>query len=176
MQDVNVLVAFWSRTGATEKLGLAAALGAVQARANIRLRWLREDVDARALAEFPGWRENRERMDREYVPPREADLAWADALIMGAPARAKLPGPEFQSCFELLRAVQVKGQLRCRVGAAVISGAGPNDSALPTIYASLAVVGMILVPPPFGSVADAVQAARAHGRRVTEVARALKGL
>ena len=41
-QDVNVLVVFWSRTGVTEKLALAAALGAVQANANIRFRWLRE--------------------------------------------------------------------------------------------------------------------------------------
>jgi hypothetical protein len=40
-QDINVLVTFWSRTGVTEKLALAAALGAVQAKANIRLRWLR---------------------------------------------------------------------------------------------------------------------------------------
>lgn len=171
-----MLVTFWSRTGRTEKLALAAALGAVQARANIRLRWLREDVDERLVGEVPGWSENRERMSGEYVAPREADLAWADAVIVGAPARAELAGPEFQAYFELLRGAHGKGQLHSRAGAAVISGAGANDCALPGVYEALARLDLILVPAHYGSEADALQAARAHGRRVTEVARALKAL
>jgi NAD(P)H dehydrogenase (quinone) len=84
MQDMNVLVVFHSRTGVTEKLALAAAVGAVQAKANIRLRWLREAVDDRTVAAVPGWKENRERMEREYIAPREVDAEWADAIVIGA--------------------------------------------------------------------------------------------
>ena len=40
MQDVNIVVTFYSLHGLTEKLALAAAVGAVQGRANIRLRRL----------------------------------------------------------------------------------------------------------------------------------------
>ena len=40
MSPINVLVIFSCRSGSTEKLALAAAVGAVQARANIRLRLL----------------------------------------------------------------------------------------------------------------------------------------
>ena len=40
MSPVNVLVIFYSRSGATETLALAAAVGAVQARGSIRLRRL----------------------------------------------------------------------------------------------------------------------------------------
>ena len=59
MQDMNVLVVFCSRTGRTEKLALAAAVGAVQARANIRLRWLREAADDRGgRRTASAWREN----------------------------------------------------------------------------------------------------------------------
>ena len=71
---MNVLVIFSSSTGATEKLALAAAVGAVQARASIRLRRLPD----------PGSGDGEEhlRMRREYVPPKPTDTAWADAVII----------------------------------------------------------------------------------------------
>ena len=86
MQDVNVLVVFYSRFGATERLALAAAVGAVQGRANIRLRRLADTADETTIAGVPGWRENRDRMNREYVTPREADVSWANAILLGIPS------------------------------------------------------------------------------------------
>jgi multimeric flavodoxin WrbA len=72
---VNVLVIFHSCSGETEKLALAAAVGAVQARANIRMRRLPDHSteSSEALS----------RMRREYVPPTPADTLWADAVIVG---------------------------------------------------------------------------------------------
>jgi hypothetical protein len=58
---MNVLIIFSSSTGATEALALAAAVGAVQARANIRLRRLPD--------QSAGNGEDLIRMRREYVPP-----------------------------------------------------------------------------------------------------------
>ena len=71
---MNVLVIFSSCTGATETLALAAAVGAVQARANIRLRRLPDQSS--------GTGEDLMRMRREYVPPAARDTAWADAVII----------------------------------------------------------------------------------------------
>ena len=71
---MNVLVIFSSCDGATEKLALAAAVGAVQARASIRLRRLPD--------QSPGNGEELMRMRREYVPPTASDTAWADAVII----------------------------------------------------------------------------------------------
>jgi hypothetical protein len=71
---MNVLVIFSSCTGDTEKLALAAAVGAVQGRANIRLRRLPD--------ESSGNGEDLLRMRREYVPPTARDTAWADAVII----------------------------------------------------------------------------------------------
>lgn len=68
MQDVNVIVVF---RGSAEPLALAAAVGAVQGRANIRLRRLLE-TDGET--------------DQEYVAPRDADAEWADAILIGMDA------------------------------------------------------------------------------------------
>jgi NAD(P)H dehydrogenase (quinone) len=78
MTPINVLVIFCSRSGLTEKLALAAAVGAVQARANIRLRRLPVDDEESAESNEP-----LARMRREYVPPTPADAMWADAVIVG---------------------------------------------------------------------------------------------
>jgi hypothetical protein len=78
MSPVNVLVIFCSRHGSTEKLALAAAVGAVQARANIRLRRLAEPGEESAEIG-----EALARMRKEYVPPTQVDVLWADAVIIG---------------------------------------------------------------------------------------------
>ena len=76
MQDVNVVVLFDSGVESTEQLALAAAVGAVQGRALIRLR------------RFHGTPES-----REYVTPREADAEWAHAVVIaGEPQEARTAG------------------------------------------------------------------------------------
>ena len=87
---INVLVIFYSCRGATEKLALAAAVGAVQARANIRLRRLTDDGGQSAECE-----EALARMRREYVPPAQADVVWADAVIVGM--NGKIAGLELDA-------------------------------------------------------------------------------
>jgi NAD(P)H dehydrogenase (quinone) len=177
-QDVHVLVTFWSRTGSTERLALAAALGAVQAKANIRLRWLREPALQQDADSIPEWRENRARMEKEYVAPREADLVWADATFLGIPVNLSVAAPELRSYLELMASLHQGGKLGCKVGAAFLSAASPagqTDSLLAALYASLAQFSLILVPPGEES-ADPLKTARLHGRRVAEVVRALKAV
>jgi hypothetical protein len=72
---INVLVIFDSCSGRTESVALAAAVGAVQARANIRMRRLPDNS--------PDSTETLSRMRREYVPPTAMDVQWADAVIIG---------------------------------------------------------------------------------------------
>jgi multimeric flavodoxin WrbA len=166
MQDINCLVTFASRTGATEKLALAAALGAVQARAFIRLRWLRENVDDAAIDGVPAWRENRERMAREYIAPREIDFLWADVLVIGLPARDGVSSPELQTYLDGLKVLQSAGKLHGKVGTAFTSRS--DGTGLVSLCPVLAGLDLVLVAPDDAS-------ALLHGRRVTEVARGLKG-
>ena len=77
MNAVNVLIIFSSRSGRTERLALAAAVGAVQARASIRIRRLSEtEEDSGELGPALA------RMRREYVSPTRTDTIWADAVII----------------------------------------------------------------------------------------------
>jgi hypothetical protein len=161
MQDIHTLVTFSSRTGVTEKLALAAALGAVQARALIRLRWLRENVDDSTIDGVPEWRENRVRMAKEYIAPREIDFLWADVLVLAMPARDGESSPEWNTYLDGLRVVQSNG----KVATAFTTG---NDSVLVSLCDVLAGLDLILVPP------DPTSTALLHGRKVTEAARALK--
>ncbi|HSR08856.1 MAG TPA: hypothetical protein VLM42_17055 [Bryobacteraceae bacterium] len=78
---VNALVVFYSRHGETERLALAAGVGAVQARANIRLRRLKDLADPATIASDPLWTENLERMLPDYIAPRDIDADWADVIL-----------------------------------------------------------------------------------------------
>jgi NAD(P)H dehydrogenase (quinone) len=145
MQDINVLVVFHSRTGRTEKLALAAAVGAVQAKANIRLRWLREAVDDGIIQSVLEWKENRARMEDEYIAPRAIDAGWADAIIIassGSPAVLR----DYLAALDALRS---EGKLNSKVETAFID-------------------------VPDGAPPEAVEKARLQGRRVTDAARAVK--
>lgn len=151
MQDVNVVVVFYSRTGATEQLALAAAVGAVQGRANIRLRRLPDLADEETIARDPQWKENRDRMNKEYVAPRETDAIWADAIMIGTPIGTEGTAPEF-------------GSYAGKIGAVFADGSGNQ-----AFRAAMERTGLILLPEEHH--AEALTAARLLGRRVAEAAR-----
>lgn len=81
---VNVVVVFYSRYGETERLALAAGVGAVQARANIRLRRLKDLADTETMERDLRWSENLQRMTPEYIAPREVDADWADVILVAS--------------------------------------------------------------------------------------------
>ena len=171
MQDINTLVTFSSRTGSTETLALAGALGAVQARSYIRLRWLREDVDDQTIDGVPEWRANRTRMAREYIAPREIDFLWADVLMIGMPARDGVASSEWRTYLDGLEVVHRAGKLHGKVASAFTAG---KDASLVSLCSALDGRDLILVPPDPADVGNAVDRARLHGRRVTEFARELR--
>jgi hypothetical protein len=84
MLEVNVVVVFYSRYGNTEQLALAAGVGAIQAHANIRVRRLKDLADPETIARDLRWTENLERMNRDYIAPREIDVDWADVMLVAS--------------------------------------------------------------------------------------------
>ena len=85
MAELNVLVVFYSRYGEAEKLALAAGVGAIQMKANIRLRRLADLTDAATIGADARWKANLDRMNMDYVAPRPADPEWADLIVLAAP-------------------------------------------------------------------------------------------
>jgi NAD(P)H-dependent FMN reductase len=100
-------------------------------------------------------------MAREYIAPREIDFLWADALVIGMPARNGTSTPEWKTYLDALTALHPTGKLKGKVATAF-------DSTLASLCSALAGLDLVLVPP------GQAETALLHGRRVTEAARDLK--
>ena len=165
MGDINALVVFYSRYGTTERLALAAGLGAIQADANIRLRRVADSADAASIAADADWKKNLDRMNRDYVAPRPADPVWADVIILATPAESST---ELESYVASLPSL---GSMHGKLAAPLAPG--NRESALKPLYSAAACCGLIVTPLSEPS-SDPVATATSFGQRVTEMARALK--
>ncbi len=200
MAKAKVLIAFYSRSGSTESLAKTIAEGAEAAGAEVRLRRARDFVSEQIIASVPGWKENRERMEREYEAPTEADAEWADAIIFGTPTRFGNASAELKAYIDSLGGLWFQGKLNGKVGSVFTSTSslhGGNESTLISLYNPLAHLGMIIVPlgygdpamfqagTPYGASTVSGQkgapptdldneVARFQGKRVAQVAAALK--
>lgn len=197
----NVLIAFYSRTGSTEALARAIAEGARAAGAEVRLRRAREFVGPDVMAKAPGWAEAAARMNTQYEAPDEVDAEWADAILFGTPTRFGAVSAELKAYIDGLGGLWFQGKLVGKAGGAFTSTSadhGGNESTLLSLYNPLAHLGLVIVPlgyadpalfragTPYGAsavvngrdrtaaTADELTVARFQGRRVTEVAAALK--
>ncbi len=165
-KQTTVVVTFSSRCGATEALALAAAVGAVQGRALIRLRRLPDDGAAPRAEDSSECQETLARMRKEYVAPTEADLAGNDALILAAPAGATPDSGEWIALRDMLLRLGAAGTLAGKVGAVVDTG---DEATLHSFSALIERAGLRRVTPdapvPAAS-GDRVHQATACGRRV----------
>src|ERR1700720_4703418 len=197
MADVNVLIAFYSRTGVTEALAKAIAEGGERQGAEVRLRRAREFVGPEIMAKATGWAEAADAMNERHPAPSTADAEWADAIVFGTPTRFGSVSSELKA---YIGGLWVQGKLNGKAGAVFCSTStlhGGNESTLLSMYNPLAHLGFIIVPAgyadaslykagtPYGASsvshnqasppsADDLEVARFQGRRVTDVAKALK--
>jgi NAD(P)H dehydrogenase (quinone) len=197
---VNILIAFYSRSGVTEKLAQAISDGAKEAGAEVRLRRVRDFVADAIIQRVPGWAENRNRMEKEYPAPSEDDAEWADGIILGTPTRFGNTSAELKAFIDSLGGLWLQGKLNGKTGSAFTSSStmhGGNESTLISLYNPMAHLGLVLVPlgyahpalfkagTPYGAssvsglngappTADDLEVAKFQGQRVAHVARALK--
>jgi hypothetical protein len=126
MSQPIVLITFSCQSGETEQLALAAAVGAVQGRALIRLRRLPDMglvSDSEALL----------RMRKEYIPPAEKDILGADALIVVAPPNSA-DSLQWRPYLELLRRLADRGILATKCAATIgIDNKFFNDLGMVTV-------------------------------------------
>jgi NAD(P)H dehydrogenase (quinone) len=161
---VNVLVVFYSRGGDTERLALTIGVGAIQARANIRLRRLPPRADAQSASTTPSQRGTWERMSRDYVEPRAADPLWGDVIVLAASADG------IRDLEAYVEALPSLGAVAGKIAAPV--GPGTSPQLLRPIYAAAAGAGLVVVPAL--ALLDTSEAQHAHGRQVVAFAHALK--
>ena len=116
MSQPIVLVIFYSRCGSTEKLALAAAVGAVQSRAAIRLRRVAD------ITETSDCTETLVRLRKEYIAPREIDVLAADGLLFAAPAGLDTSSAEWAEFISMLRKLSSAGKLEGKAAAVIDTG------------------------------------------------------
>ncbi len=200
MDATKVLIAFYSRNGSTEAMAKGVAEGARAAGADVRLRRVADIVNPEVMTHAPGWAENSARMTAEHGAPTEADAEWADAIIFGTPTRFGNVSSELKAFIDSLGGLWFQGKLVGKAGGVFTSTSGPhggNESTLLSLYNPMAHLGLIIVPlgyadaimfragTPYGAstvsgqnsappTADDLEVARYQGRRVTQVATALK--
>ncbi len=151
MAQPGVVVAFSSRCGRTETIAHAAAVGAVNARALPRLRRL---VDDGPVATECG--DTLRRMKKEYVPPTEADIAGAPALVI-VPTAGMTPASDvWLSFIALLDRLASAGKLAGKVGAVIDAG---DRETVASFSSALSTRGFSLITTNGSD-------ARAHGRAV----------
>jgi NAD(P)H dehydrogenase (quinone) len=161
MSQPIVLVIFYSRNGSTEKLALAAAVGAVQSRALIRLRRL-DDVDATSECT-----ETLTRLRKEYIAPRETDVLAADGLIFVAPAGFNVSSPEWTHFISLLRKLSSDGKLAGKAATVIDTGDHATLISFDDVVTDL---GLFTVMRD-STKPDRVDQATALGRKLAELLR-----
>ena len=166
---VNVLVVFYSRYGRTERLALAAGVGAIEAEGSIRLRRLPDGASAEDIQADEAWREALDRMNRDYVSPRPADPVWADVIVLATPAGSSHEVEAYLATLPEL------GPMAGKLAAPLTPGAAGSCDG---VFVAAARAGLIAVPlnRDGDSTADADLAtqARLHGQRLVQLARAMK--
>ncbi|MCU0552150.1 MAG: NAD(P)H:quinone oxidoreductase [Leptolyngbya sp. Prado105] len=202
MDPVKVLIVFYSRNGSTEALAKEIAAGAKSEGAEVTLRRAREVVSRDIMQKAEGWIENADRMNAEYEAPTSEDAESADAIIFGTPTRFGNVSSELKAYIDSLGGLWFQGKLVGKAGSVFTSTSsvhGGNESTLISMYHPMAHLGLIIVPlgyadpalfkagTPYGAstvsgqdnappTADDIEVAQFQGKRVTQVARALKAV
>ncbi len=154
MTQTAVVVTFTSTCGTTETLAHAAAIGTVNARTLPRLRRLADD----SRTAPPECADALRRLEREYVPPTEADIAGAPALIVVPSAGMTPASAAWRPFLEMLDRLAAGGALSGKVAAVIDAGDGDTVAGFTS---ALATRGFTVIA------ADGADA-RTHGRRVGE--------
>lgn len=200
MSGPRILIAFYSRSGVTERLALEIAEGARAEGAEVRMRRARELVSREVMAGAEGWEESAVAMNDRYAAPTEADAEWADAIIFGTPTRFGSVASELKAYIDSLGGLWFQGKLNGKAGSVFGTTStvhGGNESTLISLYNPMAHLGLIIVPlgyadpilfqagTPYGASSvsfnesrppseDDLKVGHFQGRRVALVAQALR--
>ncbi|MFG2054264.1 NAD(P)H:quinone oxidoreductase [Micromonospora sp. NPDC048930] len=197
MEAVKVAIIYYSSTGTVHALARAVAEGAEKAGAQVRLRKVAELAPPEAINARPEWAQHI-RDTADVVEASVDDLAWADAVLFGAPTRFGNPASQLRAFIDTTGPLWFQGKLADKVYSAFTASNtahGGQESTILALANTFYHWGGIIVPPgytdpvqfqtgnPYGTshvVGDGapgdvvLEAARYQARRVVDIASALK--
>lgn len=197
MEPVHVAIIYYSSTGTIHTLARAAAEGAEEAGATVRLRKVCETAPTTAISARPEW-EQHLTDTADVAEVGHDDLEWADAVLFGTPTRFGNPASQLRAFIDTTGPLWFRGKLADKVYSAFTSSNtahGGQESTLLALANTFCHWGGIIVPPgytdpvqfqagnPYGASHVAgdgppgdvsLRAARHQARRVVDIAARLK--
>jgi NAD(P)H dehydrogenase (quinone) len=148
---VNASVIYYSATGTTYQMALAAVAAAEQAGAEVRLRKVRELAPDEAVASNEGWAAHRlATQDVQEATPD--DLDWAHAVIFGTPTRYGNVTAQLKQFIDTTGPLWMQGKLAGKVYSGFCSTAtqhGGQESTLLALFNTVYHWGGIVVTPGY---------------------------
>ncbi|MFI7111327.1 NAD(P)H:quinone oxidoreductase [Nonomuraea sp. NPDC050227] len=197
MDNVNVAIIYYSATGTLHALAQAAAKGAQEAGAHVRLRRVAETAPPPAVNSNATWAQHL-RDTADVAEAGHDDLLWADAVLFGTPTRFGNPASQLRAFIDATGPLWAQGRLADKVYSAFTASNtahGGQESTILALSNTFYHWGGVIVPPgytdpvqfrsgnPYGASHVAgdgppaevtLQAAAHQARRVAETAAVLK--
>ena len=149
--EVNASVIYYSATGTTYQMAMAAAEAAEKAGAEVRLRKVRELAPDEAIASNEGWAAHA--LATQDVPEATLeDLDWADAVIFGTPTRFGNVAAQLKQFLDTAGPLWAQGKLANKVFSGFVSTAtahGGQESTLLALFNTAYHWGGIVVTPGY---------------------------
>jgi NAD(P)H dehydrogenase (quinone) len=200
-RSANVLICFYSRYGSTALLADAVAEGVrTNPTDHVLVRRVPDLEPEEFIRQDARWWRTREALRQRYQDPMDADLYWADALILGSPSYFGNMAAALKLWLEHAAAPQRREEIEEKTGAAFCTSStehGGNELTIVNMVVALMHLGFVIAPAgylypvlatnqsPYGASAvtgpaddvppteSDLAGARALGFRVSHVARCL---
>lgn len=147
----RVAVIYYSATGITHKMAVAAAQAAETAGAEVRLRKVRELAPDEAIRSNEGWAAHR--LETQDLPEAQLDdLEWADIVILGTPTRYGVMSAQLKQFLDTTGGLWARGALVNKVFAGFCSTAtahGGQEATLLSMFTVFYHWGGIVVTPGY---------------------------
>ncbi len=154
MYKPKVAALFYSSTGNTYQMMKAAAEGAEQVGAEVRLHIVPELAPAEAIAQNADWQAFRDEVASDLPEATLDDLEWADAYIFGSPTRFGNIAAQLKQFMDTAGGLWFQGKLANKVVAGITSASNPHggqESTLLALYNTMYHWGTLIVPPGYTS-------------------------
>jgi NAD(P)H dehydrogenase (quinone) len=151
MEPINAAIIYYSATGTVSALARAAAEGASEAGAQVRLLKVRELAPPAAIDANPAWRKHL----NDTADVAEAaldDLDWANVVLFGTPTRFGNPASQLRAFIDATGRLWQQGKLADKVYSAFTASStlhGGQESTLLALAHTFYHWGGIIVPPGY---------------------------
>jgi NAD(P)H dehydrogenase (quinone) len=151
MEPVKAAIIYYSATGTLHALAQAAADGAEESGAVVRLRKVAELAPPEAISANPAWGRHIE-ASADVAEASLDDLVWADVVLFGTPTRYGNPASQLRAFIDTTGPLWAQGALADKVYSAFTASNtahGGQESTLLALGNTFHHWGGIIVPPGY---------------------------